>query len=169
MMADLERLRAEGITPAGAVLLPARFPEEPLGTWTPEGLAELWQVNLSFPLLAAQALVPALNPGGCLQLVLDSCIHRPFGRRLPYSASKAGLAALVPGLARLAAPKVRVVGHAIGTLLPAEGSDVDALGAATLRGEVGEPEDLARAVRYAQASPHLTGEILTLDGGWRWR
>lgn len=172
MMADLDRLESQGGVISGAVLLAGTFPESPLGTWTPEHLDAIWRLNLGFPLLCAQALAPRLarSPAGdaCLQILLDTAIHRPWLKRLPYSAAKAGLAALVPGLAQLLAPKVRVVGHAIGTLLPAEGSDAAFLADRTLLKRLGEPADLCRAVRYAADSPFLTGEILTLDGGRRW-
>jgi NAD(P)-dependent dehydrogenase (short-subunit alcohol dehydrogenase family) len=58
------------------------------------------------------------------------------------------------------------VGHALGTALPGDQDDVDALKAATLLSRIGTPKDLARALRYAAESPYLTGTILTLDGGW---
>lgn len=168
MMADLGRLEAEGWGISGAVLLAGTFPEQPLGTWSEAALEATWRVNLGFPFLCAQALAPRLADGACLQLLLDTSIHRPWLQRLPYSAAKAGLAALVPGLAQLLAPKVRVVGHALGTLLPAEGSDAAFLAGRALLKRVGDPADLGRAVRYAADSPFLTGEILTLDGGRRW-
>jgi NAD(P)-dependent dehydrogenase (short-subunit alcohol dehydrogenase family) len=165
MMADLDRLRADGITLASAVMVSGTFPEQPLGQWTPENLQATWAVNLSFPLLAAQALVPHLAEGGCLQFLLDIAIARPFLKRLPYSAAKAGQAALVPGLARLLAPRVRVVGHALGTVLPNPADDPDWLAGHSLLQRTGSPGDLARALCYAAASPYLTGTILTLDGG----
>ena len=168
MMADLDGLEADGWVISGAVLLAATFPESPLGTWTQAGLDVIWRMNLGFPCLCAQALAPRLAEGACLQVLLDTAIHRPWLKRLPYSAAKAGLAALIPGLAQLLAPKVRVVGHALGTLLPAEGSDPAFLASRTLLKRTGEPADLCRAVRYAAESPFLTGEILTLDGGRRW-
>lgn len=152
----------------GAVLLAGDFPEQPLGAWTREGLARCWELNLAFPLLAAQAIAPRLATGACLQLVLDTAIHRPYLQRLPYSAAKSGLAALVPALARQLAPRARVVGHAIGTLLPAEGMDPAVLARQGLLGRNGTPEDLLRAIRFAAASRYLTGEILTQDGGRRW-
>ena len=168
MMADLDTLQAQGWVISGVVLLAGTFPESPLGTWTPEALEATWRLNLSFPFLCAQALAPRLEEGACLQLLLDTSLHHPWLKRLPYSAAKAGLAALVPGLAQLLAPRVRVVGHALGTLLPAEGSDPAFLASRTLLKRIGEPADLCRAVRYAADSPFLTGEILTLDGGRRW-
>ncbi len=169
MMADVASLHADGVRFRSAVVLASDFPLQPFGTWQSEALAALWRINLTFPLLVAQAVVPAMASGGCLQWVLDTCIHQPFLQRLPYCVSRSGLATLVPGLARALAPELRVVGHALGTLLPAEGSDPEALAAGTLLRRLGEPEDLVRALRYASEAQHLTGEILTLDGGARWR
>jgi NAD(P)-dependent dehydrogenase (short-subunit alcohol dehydrogenase family) len=168
MMADLDDLESEGWAISGAVILAGTFPEGPLGTWSAENLDATWRMNLSFPFLCAQALAPRLKDQACLQLLLDTSIHRPWLQRLPYSAAKAGLAALVPGLAQLLAPKVRVVGHALGAVLPAAGSDVAFLAERTLLKRIGDPADLCRAVRFAADSPFLTGEILTQDGGRRW-
>jgi NAD(P)-dependent dehydrogenase (short-subunit alcohol dehydrogenase family) len=168
MMADLDTLKVDGWVISGAVILAGSFPEGPLGTWTPQSLDATWRLNLGFPFLCAQALAPHLREGACLQVLLDTSIHRPWLQRLPYSAAKAGLAALVTGLAQLLAPRVRVVGHALGTVLPAEGSDADFLAGRTLLKRIGEPADLCRAVRFVAASPFLTGEILTQDGGRRW-
>jgi NAD(P)-dependent dehydrogenase (short-subunit alcohol dehydrogenase family) len=161
MADDLANLKLDG-----AVVLAGSFSAQPLGSWTREALEETWLVNQAFPLLAAQAAAPRMTDGACLQFIVDAAIHRPFLKRLPYTAAKAGLAAIVPGLARALAPRVRVVGHALGTALPGEQDDVEALKAANLLDRIGAPEDLARALRYAAASPYLTGTILTLDGGW---
>ena len=168
MMADLDTVQRDGWAISGAILAAGSFPRMPLGTWTGEELEAAWRLNLSFPFLCAQALAPHLAEGACLHILLDTSIHHPWLKRLPYSAAKAGLAALVPGLAQLLAPKIRVVGHALGTLLPPEGSGTAFLAERTLLKRIGAPSDLARAVRYAADSPFLTGEILTLDGGRRW-
>jgi NAD(P)-dependent dehydrogenase (short-subunit alcohol dehydrogenase family) len=168
MMADLKSMGDTGIVLENAVIVAGTFPESPLGQWSPANLEATWRLNLSFPLLVAQALAPRLAEGGCLQFLLDTAIHRPFRRRLPYSAAKAGLAALIPALAGLLAPRVRVVGHALGTVLPSAESDPPTLADHTLLKRLGTPEDLLRAIRFAAESPYLTGEILTLDGGRRW-
>ena len=169
MMADLEALGAAGIQLNSCILVSGTFPEAPLGSWTPQNLEETWRVNLSYPLLVAQQVAPLLVDGGCLQFLLDTAIHRPFLRRLPYCAAKAALASMVPGLARALAPRVRVVGHALGAILPDSGSDPAVLASRSLLKRLGTPEDLVRALALAAASPYLTGEILTLDGGTRWR
>lgn len=168
MMADMEALGADGVKLNCCVLVAGTFPVNPLGSWDEANLARTWQTNLSFPLLAAQAAATRMAEGGCLQFLLDVAVERPFLKRLPYTAAKAGLAALVPGLARTLAPRVRVVGHALGTILPEEGQDAAPLAERSLLKRVGTPEDLVRALRFAAESPYLTGEILTLDGGTRW-
>jgi pteridine reductase len=168
MMTDLEALRGEGIRLGGAVLVAGSFPFAPFGSWTHLDLQRTWEVNMTFPFLVAQALAPHLKEGSCMQFILDSCVHRPMLNRLPYSAAKAGQAALVYGLARLLAPDIRVVGHAVGTVLPEEGSDPDFLRNMTLLKRLGSPEELCGAIRHADASPSMTGEVLTLDGGRRW-
>lgn len=168
MMADLAQLGAEGIRFRGALVAAGSFPRQPFGSWDPESLARTWELNLAFPMLVAQALAPHFEEGASLQILLDTALHRPFRDHLPYSAAKAALGALVPALARELAPGVRVVGHALGVILPEAGCDADALAARNPMHRNGTPEDLIRAVRYAADSPYLTGEVLTLDGGRRW-
>lgn len=168
ILADVEKIHADGLPIRHLAIVTSLFPEQPLGTWTSESLAALWQVNLTFPALVAQAVGPRLEAGGSVQFLLDTAIHRPWPKRLPYTAAKAGLASLVAGLAQALAPRVRVVGHALGTVLPDEASDPAFLAERSLLKQVGTPGDLLRAVRYAAESPFLTGEILTLDGGRRW-
>ena len=168
MMTDIEALRGEGIHLSGAIIAAGTFPFAPLGSWDMDSLQQTWQVNLTFPFLAIQSLAPHLMDGSCIQIILDTCIHRPWLNRLPYSSAKSGLENLVYGLAQALAPGIRVVGHAIGAMLPDEGSDPDFLKDQTLLKRLGSPEDLIRAVNYVASSPYLTGEILTLDGGRRW-
>jgi len=168
MMTDLESLRGDGIQLNGAIIVAGTFPYSPLGSWDIDLLQQIWQINLTFPFLVAQSLTPHLTNGSCIQFILDTCIHRPWLNRLPYSSAKSGLASLVYGLAQSLAPDIRVVGHAIGTIMPDAESDSDFLQNQTLLKRLGCPEDLIRAVNYADSSPYLTGEILTLDGGRRW-
>jgi len=168
MMTDIEAMRGDGIQLNGAVIVAGTFPSSPLGSWDVNLLQQIWQINLTFPFLVVQSLAPHLADGSCIQFILDTCIHRPWLNRLPYSSAKSGLASLIHGLAQSLAPNIRVVGHAIGTIMPDVESDPDFLQNQTLLKRLGHPEDLIRAVNYADSSPFLTGEILTLDGGRRW-
>lgn len=161
MATDLGALHLDGV-----VIFAGDFAPQPFGTWTAAGLERTWRINEAFPLLVAQAAAPRMRDGACLQFILDAAIHKPFLKRLPYTAAKAGLAALVPGLARELAPRLRVVGHALGTAMAGDHDDVAALKAANLLNRLGTPGDLTRALRYAADSPYLTGTVLTLDGGW---
>ena len=92
-MADLAALRGSGIQANCAVLVSGSFPLAPLGQWSVQELEATWRLNLTFPLLVSQALAPELADGGCLQLLLDTAIHKPFSQHLPYSVAKTGLAA----------------------------------------------------------------------------
>jgi NAD(P)-dependent dehydrogenase (short-subunit alcohol dehydrogenase family) len=168
IMTDIEALRGEGVAIHGAVIAAGAFPLAPIGSWDPSSLMQTWQLNLSFPLLVVQSLAPHLEDGSCIHILLDACIHRPFLKRLPYSAAKSGMASMVGGLAQALAPRIRVVGHAIGTLLPDEESNIEFLKGQSLLNCLGKPEDLCRAIEFAASSDYLTGEIITLDGGWHW-
>ena len=158
MMADLAALGAAGIVARVAVLVSGTFPEQPLGHWTPENLAPPGGPTSPSRSWRPRPLAPRLADGGCLQILLDIASERPFLKRLPYSAAKAGLAALVPGLARLLAPRVRVVGHAMGTVLPHPGTTPPGWPTTACSSAPARPEDLARALRYAADSPYLTGD-----------
>jgi pteridine reductase len=85
-----------------------------------------------------------------------------------YCASKAALARVTECLALELAPEIRVNGVAPGTVLWPEG-----YGAARRRelaariplGRAGQPDDVARAVRFLAEAPYVTGAIIPVDGG----
>ncbi len=90
-----------------------------------------------------------------------------------YSASKAGLIGLTKSLAKeIGSRGVRVNCIAPG-YIATELTDVlpdsarDALLASTPLGRLGEPEDIARCVRFlvSDASGFVTGAVLAVDGG----
>lgn len=148
----------------------AVFRRTPLPEATLEDWDEHLEVNLRGPWLFARALGPAMKErgGGTIVNLVDIAGDRPYVAYLPYSVSKAGLAALTRGLARALAPEVRVNAVAIGTVLWPEGFPEEQA-AATLRrtplGRSGTPEDVAGAVLYLVEAPFVTGAILPVDGG----
>jgi len=133
-----------------------------------------WQrhmdINLTAPFLLSQAFwrtKMAIGSEGRIVNILDWRVLRPGKDHLPYTVTKAALAALTQSLAASMAPKITVNGIAFGSILPPK-DDADTTGLikkvpagrwATL-GEVGE------TLGFLLSGPsYITGEIIYLDGG----
>lgn len=154
--------------------------------WQQTTLADWEQhlrVNLTAPFLLTQAFARALPPqeNGRVLNLLDWRALRPGADHLPYTISKAGLAALTRSLAVALAPRIQVNGLALGAILPPnEGGSVEALESAKAippdkLEEVIRPAparrwaelaEVEQAALFLLAGPtYVTGEILHLDGG----
>jgi NAD(P)-dependent dehydrogenase (short-subunit alcohol dehydrogenase family) len=85
---------------------------------------------------------------------------------IPYTVSKAGVAALTRSLAVALAPqRIAVNCVAPGAVLKPAWLPAARWRAIT-RGRVGSPEDVAAAVVFfATCPPHITGQVLGVDGG----
>ncbi len=135
---------------------------------TPAEWQQTLNINLSAPFFLSQQFAKNLagQPGRILNL-LDWRALRPGADHLPYTISKAALAALTHSLALALAPHILVNGLALGAVLPpSDGGnankileDVPAKRWADLS-EVGEA-----ALFFLAGSNYITGEILHLDGG----
>lgn len=138
--------------------------------WRDTTLAK-WQenldVNLTAPLLLSQAFAEQCQPVGRIVNILDWVALRPQPQRLPYTVSKAGLAALTQALAIDMAPDVVVNGLALGAILPpADGGDnAKVIAPVPMRrwAQNGEVEEAL--VFLLSCSTYITGEILHVDGG----
>jgi pteridine reductase len=91
---------------------------------------------------------------------------------LVYSVAKAALAALTKGLAQELAPHVRVNGVAPGVIVWPENEEWSSeemrrkIIAHTLLKREGEPEDIARTVKFLLSeAPYITGQVIAVDGG----
>jgi len=87
---------------------------------------------------------------------------------LSYTLSKVGLRGLTETLALGLAPRIRVCGIAPGvTLISGKQTpqSFEKAFKATPLGSSSTVEDIVRAVRFILATPSLTGQVLTLDGG----
>ncbi len=87
---------------------------------------------------------------------------------LSYTLSKVGLRGLTETLALGLAPRIRVCGIAPGvTLMSGKQTpqSFERAFKATPLGRSSTVEDIVRAVRFVLATPSLTGQVLTLDGG----
>lgn len=149
----------------------------PLGAITPEVFDELIASNFKAPLLLTQACVAHFaETGAAVVNILDTLARHARPGFAPYNAAKAALWSLTETLAAELAPKVRVNAVAPGHILWAETTNLTATQKAgelaqIPLGRLGEPDEIARAVRYllSPASAYLTGVILPVDGGLRLR
>jgi pteridine reductase len=134
---------------------------------------DLVGTNLKTPLFLSQAAAPHLRKShGCIVNIIDIHADRPMRNYLVYSLAKGGLVALTRSLAAELGPEVRVNGVSPGAILwPEDERWSDELARqrivqTTLLKRVGDPEDIARTVRFLVFdAPYVTGQVIAVDGG----
>jgi len=126
-------------------------------------------VNLTTPFLLSQAFAEKLYPEGWGRIVniLDWRALRPSADHLPYTISKAALAALTQALAVSLAPRISVNGLALGAVLPPSvGETPPNLLKNVPAGRWADLAEVGQALMFLLAGPaYVTGEIIHLDGG----
>ncbi|BEV09152.1 pteridine reductase [Methylophilus sp. DW102] len=145
----------------------------PLGGISEAQWDELTGSNLKAPLFLSQAAADALFASqGCIVNITDMHIERPKKHYIIYSAAKAGLVNLTKSLAQELAPNVRVNAVAPGPVLwPEDNQEFDEtyrqqVVNQTLLKRTGEPDDIAKAVKFlVYDAPFITGHVLAVDGG----
>jgi len=126
-------------------------------------------INLTVPFLLSQAFARMLEPGGSGRIVnlLDWRALRPGADHLPYTISKAALAALTRSLAAALAPQVTVNGLALGAILPpSDGGAARHILDHVPAKRWANLEEVGQALLFLLDGPaYVTGEILHVDGG----
>lgn len=157
----------------GLVNNASSFFPTPLEGINEDAWEDLMGSNLKAPLFLAQAAAPHLRASqGAIVGLIDIHAERPLPNHLVYSLAKAGHAQLIRALALALAPAVRVNGVAPGAnVWPEGGSVFDATERAAILariplGRVGQPADLAGAVRFllSPEAAYISGQILAVDG-----
>lgn len=132
--------------------------------------------NVTTALALSRAAIPHLleQPGSSI-LNISSSMGRLAGRGfLAYGTAKAALTHMTRLLARDVAPRIRVNGIAVGSVLTSAlevvaGNDElrTQLEEATPLRRLGDPEDIAASAIYlsSEAGSYVTGKILEVDGG----
>ena len=134
-----------------------------------DGWNDAIQTNLGATFFLTQATVKAMaSGGGRIILFSDSAAMRPYGDYLPYCISKAGVEALVRGLAMRIAPKITI--NAIAPYVvtkPDEMNDSewDALLDKMPMQKSSSLEEIVSVVRMLANSETMTGQVITVDGG----
>lgn len=177
-VAETERVATEALAAWGRldllVLSAAIFFPTPLGSVAEQQWDALFDTNLKGPFFLAQAAAPALRAdgGGAIVTMLDTGVDMAWRDYTPYLLTKAALAMLTRQLAKELAPAVRVNGIAPGpVLLPADATAerIARSESQTLLKRLGHPDEIGRAVLYLAQSDYVTGVIIPVDGGQRWR
>lgn len=147
---------------------------EPLD-WQTTTLAD-WErnlrINLTAPFILSQTFARHLPLGanGRIINILDWRALRPGADHLPYTISKAALAALTRSLAQALAPHITVNGLALGAILPPADQNANKNLSHVLlnvpAARWANLDEVTAAFIFLLYGPsYITGEILHLDGG----
>ncbi len=144
-----------------------------IGKINEENWHELVGSNLKAPTFLAQAAAQYLKKThGCIVNITDMHIENPKKGYVVYSVAKAGLVTLTKSLAQELSPEVRVNAVAPGPVLwPENNPQFDEVYrqrviTQTLLKRIGDPTDIAKAVKFLAAdAPFITGHVLAVDGG----
>jgi len=147
-----------------AIFEPIRLPDV-----TKENWQRHFDLNLSAPFFISQAFFAGLAPQekGRIITMLDWRSLRPGTDHLPYTISKAALAALTRSLASAMAPQVTVNGIALGAILPPnDGTSTENIIKPVPMKRWADLDELSQTVLFLLDGPeYITGEIIHLDGG----
>jgi len=148
-----------------SLFFPTPFGEITENDW--EGFHDL---NLKAAFFLSQEVGTIMKQAGRGRIVNigDTSFDSPWPDYLPYGITKAGINAMIKGLAKALAPNVLVNCVNPGpVLLPKDYSDEQIAKAIkrTLLKKVGTAEDIAQTVRFLIESDYITGASIPVDGG----
>ncbi len=139
-----------------------------------------WQrvmaVNLDSCFYTSKCAIPLMLQKHAGRIINISSVWGNVGASMEvaYSASKGGINAFTKALAKELAPSnIQVNAIACGVIDTSMNScfteeDMAALTAEIPADRIGKPEEVAKlALQLAQAPTYLTGQIITIDGGWQ--
>lgn len=133
-------------------------------------------VNLDSCFYTAKRAIPLMLAKHSGRIINISSVWGNVGASMEvaYSASKGGINAFTKALAKELAPSnIQVNAIACGVIDTSMNACFTAEDMAALTEEIpadriGKPEEVAKlALQLAQAPTYLTGQIITLDGGWQ--
>ncbi len=137
-------------------------------------LERAWRTNVLASYVPARACglrMVSQDEGGCIVLIGDWAIARPYRDYAPYLVAKGAIPTLTRVLAvELAArnPKVRVNAILPGPVLLPEATgqaEAETVRRSTLVKAIGSPADVADLVVYFYEHPFVTGAVVPVDGG----
>jgi NAD(P)-dependent dehydrogenase (short-subunit alcohol dehydrogenase family) len=141
-----------------------------------ERLDEQWAVNVRAPYALTVAALPLLRPGGSVIFLSSMAGKIGFPSSSAYCVCKGAIEMMVRALAVEEAPNgVRVNAIAPGNIATPMNAHLfeqdgyeDLMLRDTPAGRIGHVDDIAPAAVFlaSDAATYLTGESITIDGGW---
>lgn len=148
--------------------------DTPVETLDLAAYRQTFEVNLFAPMALLTAALPHLQPGACVVSISSVNARLPALAAPAYSASKAALETWTKGMAKVLGPRdIRVNAIAPGAIerpeSPRPQELLDLFLKDTALNRPGTPKDIASAVRFlcSDAASFITGEVLTVSGGYR--
>jgi NAD(P)-dependent dehydrogenase (short-subunit alcohol dehydrogenase family) len=126
-------------------------------------------LNLRAPFLLSQAAARRMSDGGLIINVTDVGAQKAWSGFPAYTVSKAGLESLTRVLARSFAPSVRVNAIAPGLVLPSAGlppEDWYRLTSKVLLKRPASLEEITGVLEFLLKNEYITGQTITVDGGY---
>lgn len=126
-------------------------------------------LNLRAPFLMSQRAARRMGPGGLIVNITDVGARKAWSGYPAYTVSKAALESLTRVLARALAPDIRVNAIAPGLALPTDKmppKQWQRLVGKMPLGRAAQPEEITAALGFLLDNPFVTGETITVDGGY---
>ncbi|MCI8956747.1 MAG: SDR family oxidoreductase [Eubacterium sp.] len=142
---------------------------------TKEYWNNIWNTNVTSAISLSQAVIPVFLKQGGGKIINISSVwgNRGASCEAAYSATKGAVNTFTKALAKELAPsniQVNVIACGIiDTKMNAHltDEDINEIVDEIPAGRLGTPADVAKTVcALLTASPYMTGQIITLDGGW---
>ena len=168
--ADRIMAALDGLPPARLLVNNAsRFALDQIGDFDVEGWAAHLDINLRAPALLSRAFAKRAESGLIVNM-LDAKLAAPNPDYFSYTISKIGLAGLTELMARVYAPRIRVCGIAPSVTLvsgPQSRENFDQVHDLNPLRRGVAVEEIVGALRFIIATPTMTGQVITIDGGQR--
>ena len=149
----------------------SRFVYDGVDDFTIENWEAHQAVNLRAPALISRAFAGRVEGSGLIVNLLDAKLSQPNPDFFTYTVSKLGFGGLTELLARAYAGRtIRVCGIAPSVTLvsgPQSRDNFEQVHGLNALGRGVDVEEIVAALRFIIATPTLTGQTITLDGGQR--
>jgi len=147
----------------------AIMPAADLRTTSLSDWDSVFDLNLRAPFLLTQKIADSMAENGLIVNITDVGAHKLWTNYAAYVISKSALEALTRLQARTYAPRLRVNAIAPGLVLPADSLPQTTWEQLMQRLPLRHPvalEEMTAALEFLLDTPSITGQTITVDGGY---